>query len=186
MKRSLLPLSILLPVLCAVSAAAQVTSIRFAAPVNPIASLPKLLPSPMTGPLVGTGITLPNLVPALTPSLTLASAAPITSYILPVSMPARDGQIPATPAQSSRDGVVNPLRRVMPGVVIRFNDPSGTAAKPASVSPDNGSSKKKLDEEFDGEGAPSKPAVQLPRRQPVTSGRHISLPEWDLERELGI
>jgi hypothetical protein len=184
MKR--ITLTFALPILAVAISAAQVTPIRFAAPVNPIAGLPRLLPSPMTGPLVGTGITLPNLVPALTPSLTLASAAPIASYILPVSMPARDGQIPATPAQSSRDGVVNPLRRVMPGVVIRFNDPSGAAAKPASALPDSSSPKKKLDEEFDGEGAPSKPAVQLPRRKPVTSGRHISLPEWDLERELGI
>lgn len=183
MKR--ITLTFALPILAVAISAAQVTPVRFVAPVNPIAGLPRLLPSPMTGPLVGTGITLPNLVPALTPSLTLASAAPIASYVLPVSMPARGGQIPAAPAQPSRDGVVNPLRRVMPGVVIRFNDPSG-AAKPASASAGSDVSKKKLDEEFDGDGAPSKPVVELPRRKPVTSGRHISLPEWDLERELGI
>jgi hypothetical protein len=135
----------------------------------------------MTGPLVGTGITLPNLVPSLTPSMSLA-AAPIPAFLLPVRMPAREGQVPASPAQPSRDGVVNPLRRVMPGVVVRF---SGAASKPAAGL-DLNASKERLDETFDGEGTPSRPAVELPRRKPVASGRHISLPEWDLERELGI
>jgi hypothetical protein len=167
-------------VLCAAAASAQVTSIRFAAPVNPIAGLPKLLPSPLTGPLVGTPITLPNLVPALTPAVSLA-AAPAATIIMPMSLPTREGQVPASPARPSRDGVVNPLRRVMPGVVIRFNE---APSKPGAAKPD--AIKDKLDETFDGSGAPSKPAVGLPGRGPVSSGRHISLPEWDLERELGI
>ena len=155
MRRSILPLTIFLPLLGAATAAAQMTAIRFVAPVNPISGLPKLFPSPKTGPILGTGITFPNLVPVF----------------LPVRMPTREGQLPATPAQPSRDGVVNPLRRVMPDVVIRFE-----------LTPD--APKEKLDEAFDGEAR--KPAVELPRRNPVSSGRHVSLPEWDLERELGI
>jgi hypothetical protein len=182
MKRFTLPLTLVLSVLAA-AASAQITTIRFAAPVNPIASLPKLLPSPMIGPLVGTGITLPNLVPALTPSMSLAAAAATPDYLLPMNLPARNGQIPATPARPSNDGVVNPLRRVMPGVVIRFGGRIAPA-KPGSALPD--SSKESLDQAFDGENDRSKPVVELPRRKPVSSGRHISLPEDDLMRELGI
>jgi len=183
MKRNLLPLSILLPVLCAVSAAAQIVPVRFAAPVNPIAGLPKLLPSPMTGPLVGMGISLPSLMPALTPAISLPSAAPIPAYLPSVRMPSRDGLTPATPADSSRDGVVNPLRRIAPGVVIRFSE-SVVPAKPGAAKQD--ATKESLDQAFDGEGNPTKPTVELPRRKPVSSGRHISLPVWDLERELVI
>ncbi|HXT00149.1 MAG TPA: hypothetical protein VN915_05705 [Elusimicrobiota bacterium] len=180
MKLSLTPLTFV-AALCAATASAQVTPIRFAAPVNPIAGLPKLLPSPMTGPLVGTGISLPNLVPALTPSVTLAALAPAAPA--PVGLPAHQELIPAV--QPARDpGVVNPLQRVMPGVVVRFAAPANGSANGAPSVPD--APKEKLDETFDGTGAPSKPAVNLPVRRPVSSGRHVSLPEWDLERELGI
>lgn len=175
------PLTLLAAALCAASASAQVTPIRFSAPVNPIAGLPKLLPSPMTGPLVGTGISLPNLVPALNPSVTLAAVAPAPA---PVSLPAHQELIPAIPAQRAGGDVVNPLQRVMPGVVVRFNAPANGSTNGAPSTHD--AAKEKLDETFDGSGAPSKPAVNLPSRKPVTSGRHVSLPEWDLERELGI
>ena len=181
MKLSLTPLT-LVAALCAATASAQVTPVRFAAPVNPIAGLPKLLPSPMTGPLAGTGISLPSLVPALTPSVVLAAVAP--SPVPSLSLPAAHEElIPAI--QPVRDpGVSNPLQRVQPGVVVRFNAPAnGSANEGAASLPD--APKEKLDETFDGSGAPSKPVV-LPRRKPVSSGRHVSLPEWDLERELGL
>ena len=179
MKRSILPLTLILPVLAAATAAAQLTTIRFAAPVSPIAGLPILLPSPITGPLAGNGITLPNLVPALTPSPSLA-AFPLPAYLPSVRMPSRQDRLPAAPARPSRDEVVNPLRQVMPGVIIRFNAPS----RPGPATPDV--SKEKLDSVFDGDGGPSRPAVDQPRREPVSSGRRIGLPEWDLERELGL
>jgi hypothetical protein len=180
MKRFALPLTLLLPVLAAATSAAQIAPLRFIAPVNPVAGLPKLLPSPLTGPLVGSGINLPSLVPALTPSLRLTPAAPQIGVILPVRMPSRDGQFPTLPTTPSRDGVNNPIRRVIPGVVIRFN---GAPAQPGAATPEV--SKEKLDHAFDGD-LPSKPVVGQMRRQPITSGRHITLPEWDLERELGI
>ena len=181
MKLSITPLT-LVAALCAATASAQVAPIRFAAPVNPIAGLPKLLPSPMTGPLVGTGISLPNLVPSLTPSVTLAAVAPAPAPS--VSLPgAHQELIPAIPAQRAGGDVVNPLQRVMPGVVVRFNAPANGSTNGAASVPD--APKEKLDETFDGSGA-SKPVVKLPARKPVTSGRHVSLPEWDLERELGI
>lgn len=181
MKLLTTPLMLLVTALCAGTASSQVTPIRFSAPVNPIAGLPKLLPSPMTGPLVGTGISLPSLVPALTPSMMLSAVAPaVAPAAMPVRLPPPRAMIPAVPAQRAGGDVVNPLRRVMPGVVVRFNAPAN--APTGSALPD--SQKENLDETFD--GAPSKPVVDLPSRRPVTSGRHISLPEWDLERELGI
>jgi hypothetical protein len=186
MKRSILPLSILLPVLCAATAAAQFAPVRFVAPVNPVAGLPRLLPSPLTGPLVGNSISLPNLVPSLTPSLSLAAIAAAPAYLPAARMPSREGQLPAAPAK--RDEVVNPLRRVQPGVVIRFSGAVASSKSSAAAQPDDAKpelSKENLDQAFDGEGRP-KPVVDGSRRKPVTSGRHISLPEWDLEKELGI
>jgi hypothetical protein len=193
MKRSTLTLTLLLPAVCAMTAAAQLTVVRFVAPVSPLAGLPKLLPSPMSGPLAGVGISLPALTPTLVPNISLTlGAAPQAAVpaVLPVALPARGGQVQADPSQPSRDGVVNPLQRVMPGVVIRFagaapaTAPQG-ASQPESVGQD--SNKQKLDETFDGDVAPAKPAVSLPRRdrKPVTSGRRIGLPEDELLRELG-
>jgi len=187
MKRSALTLAFLLPAVCAATAAAQVTFVRLAIPVNPIAGLPILLPSPMTGPLAGNGISLPALTPTLIPTLKLMPApqAPWPAF-MPLSLPGRNGQVPA-PAEPSRDGVVNPLRRVMPGVVIRFSDAaSKPPVKPVPAGPD--ADKQKLDGEFDGDVAPAKPAVSFPRRErrPVISDRRHGLPEDDLLRELGI
>src|ERR1700757_598579 len=105
MKLSTSILALALPLLGAGFSAAQIAPVRFAAPVNPIAGLPKLLPSPMTGPLVGTGISLPNLVPSLTPSVTLAAVAPAPAPS--VSLPgAHQELIPAIPAQRAGGDVV--------------------------------------------------------------------------------
>jgi hypothetical protein len=178
-----LSMTLLVAALSAGTASAQVAAVRLAAPVNPIAGLPKLLPSPLTGPLVGTGISLPSLVPALTPAVTLAAipAAPAPSVSLPG---AHQEVLPALPARRAGGEIVNPIQRVMPGVVVRFNAPANGSAKGGAASvPD--APKEKLDETFDGT-TPSKPAVSLPGRKPVSSGRHVSLPEWDLERELGL
>jgi hypothetical protein len=178
MKRSALILTLLLPALCAATAAAQVSSIRFAAPISPLAGMPTMLPSPLTGPLMGTGISLPTFLPSLTPSPILApspAAAALPAGIAPLSLPSREGH-----AGRVRDGGVDPLRRVLPGVTIRFAA-AGTPAKP--VEPLPGVAKRKLDETFDGEGQPVKPAVD---REPVASGRRIGIPELDLERELGL
>jgi hypothetical protein len=188
MKRSTLTLTLLLPAICAAAAAAQIVPVRFSAPVSPIAGLPKYLPSPISGPLAGNGISLPSLVPALTPTLKLSAAAPLLASlpVAPALLPSRPGSLPASPADGSRDVVNNPLRRVMPGVTIRF---AATAAQSASGSapsvkatPDE--AKGDLDEAFDGSEQPARRPVL--RRGPISSERHISLPETDLERELGL
>ena len=170
MKHSILPLTLLLPLLGAVNAAAQLATIRFAAPISQISGLPSFRPSPMTGPLAATAITLPNLAPALTPSMSPAAAAPIPANFLPIGMPARESQLPATPARPSRDSAV----------ISGQTAPSNLGI----AKPDN--SEEKIDApDFDGKGS-SKPVVELPRRKPASSDRHITLPERDLERELGI
>jgi hypothetical protein len=189
MKRSNTILTLLLPAFCAATAAAQFAPVRLLAPVNPVAGLPKVLPSPITGPLAGTGISLPTPVPSLTPSVVMAQAvvptvvpAPAAPAIetpmsvLPDFLPHHGGTFPELHTGPSQV-VVTPLDEVQAGAMIRF---AGAAAESSADG-----SKKKLDETFDGEGRPSKPAVE-PRRAPVSSGRHISLPERDLERELGI
>lgn len=174
MKRSTLILASVLPLLCAAMSAAQIMPLRLSAPVNPVAGLPKLLPSPMTGPLAGMGISLPTLVPALAPApALLAAAAP--APVLPVSLPSRRAPM-AVPALPSRENVINPLRRIMPGVTVRFAEP----AKGEKTAPD--AAKDDLDQLFDGDGQPAKPGVN---RGPIGNERRISLPEDDLMRELG-
>jgi hypothetical protein len=177
MKRSILTLTILLSVLAAATASAQLTTIRFSAPVNPVESLPKLLPSPMTGPLIGNGITLPSFAAAWTPEFRLPAAAPRLPFALPVRLPASGVRFPEI-----HDGPAYPLHRVTPGTAIRFVSASTIQSGAAQ----SDASKERLDGVFDGAGRASKPSVDLPRRTPVSSGRHISLPEWDLERELGL
>jgi hypothetical protein len=183
MNSSIFPLTLLLPILAAANAAAQLTTIRFAAPVDPIAGLPKLLPSPMTGPLAGTGISLPSMQPALKPSLSLPGAVSFPAYLPAARMPAREEGRPAASTRSSRREPAGTLRRVTPGVVFRFSG-QAAASKPGAAKPD--AAKERLDAAFDGDDEAPKPAVDQPRRGPVSPGRSVGLPEWDLERELGI
>lgn len=172
MKTSTLTLAAALPLLCAALASAQIAPVRLSAPVNPVAGLPKLLPSPMTGPLAGMGISLPTVVPSLAPAPALLAAAAPAPAPLPAALPSR--RVPVLPVAPSRDTVINPLRRIMPGVTVRFGE-----QKPAEkTAPDAG--KDRLDELFDGDG-------EIPglNRGPVGHERRISLPEDDLMRELG-
>jgi hypothetical protein len=175
MKRSTLILASVLPLVCAAISAAQIAPLRLSVPVNPVAGLPKLLPSPLGAPLAGTRIELPGLVPSLTPSpALLAAAAP--AAILPVSLPTRRAPM-ALPTLPSHENVINPLRTIMPGVTIRF----GEKAKGEKAAPD--AVRDNLDQLFDGDGQSTKPGVD---RGPIGNERRISLPEDDLMRELGI
>jgi hypothetical protein len=196
MNRSTLTLTLLLPALCAASSSAQVTPIRFVAPISPIAGLPRLLPSPISGPLSGLGISLPALTPSLVPSIAIVSApqaAAAPAYIAQISFPAQPAALPGRagqlPMESSRDGVVNPMRRVAPGMQISFAGSVAASANQSQPVPaETGADKQKLDETFDGDVAPAKPTVVLfpsNRRKPVASGRRIGLPEDELLRELG-
>jgi len=185
MKRSTLILALALPALVAANSAAQIMPVRMFAPVNPVAGLPKVLPSPVTGPLAGMNISLPSLIPALSPAPALLAAAspaaafPTNRLPLPVSLPSH--RLPVLPSAPSRDSVINPVRRIMPGVVVRFASASrkegsdGERTQPTAK-------KDELDQIFDGNQG-VKPGAG---RGVIDSGRRISLPEDDLMRELGI
>ena len=179
MKRSTLTLAFVLPALCAAVSSAQIMAIRAIAPINPIAGLPKLLPSPLTGPLGGMGIQLPSLVPSLTPSPALLAAAAPAAVLplnnLPVALPSRAPRLPV-PAAPSRENVINPLRQIMPGMTIRFSEKAPAEKTVPTVKKDE------LDQLFDGDDQPLKPGMN---RGPIGNERRISLPEDDLMRELG-
>ncbi|MDE2141387.1 MAG: hypothetical protein KGJ84_03105, partial [Elusimicrobia bacterium] len=128
----------------------------------------------MSGPLAGMDIHLPSLVPTLTPSpALLAAVAP--APVLPVSLPARRAPM-ALPTLPSRENVINPLRRIMPGVTVRFAEQTkGEKTVPAPA-------KDGLDQLFDGDASAVKPGME---RGVIGNERRISLPEDDLMRELG-
>ncbi len=180
MKRFPIVIAVALPAFLAAASFAQIVPVRVSVPVNPVAGLPKLLPSPLSGPLTGMGISLPSPVPTLAPSPALLSAAvapaPIPARSLPAVLPTRAPGLPV-PANPSHENVNNPLRKIMPGVVVRFADnaPKGEKAAP-------GGKNEALDELFDGDGQPLKPGMN---RGAISHERRISLPEDDLMKELG-
>ena len=182
MKLSTLIAALALPIFSAAISAAQIMPVRFSAPVNPVMSLPTNLPSPLTGPLAGMDIHLPSLVPTLTPSpallIAVAPRATVPTYELPVALPARGNRWSPAPANPSHENVINPLRRIMPGVVVRF----GEKAKDEKTAPS--SEKDRLDQLFDGDGQ-GQPVKSGVNRGPIGNERRISLPEDDLMRELG-
>lgn len=180
-----IPFSLILTALCAAAASAQVVGIH--APANPVMGLPKLLPSPLSGPLAGVGISLP--APMAMPAVSLAAApaaapAPVAAIVAvlpaPAALPMRAPALPAVTVNAARENRANPFRAVLPDGVARF-DPAAKSDKGA------GSDEERLNQIFDGEDQPAeRPTVELPRRAPVTPSRRHSLPEWDLENELGL
>jgi hypothetical protein len=97
--RSTLILTLLLPAVLAAGAAAQVAPIRVSAPVNPIAGMPALLPSPLDG-RIALGISfptlLPNVIPASLPGAAagLPLSAPAKSSARPLRLPAKSAVLP--------------------------------------------------------------------------------------------
>lgn len=167
----------------AAAASAQIVPVRVSVPINPVMSLPKSMPSPLTGPLAGQGISLPTPIPALVPTGVIAAPAPSA---LPAAAPAIapaaaiTETIPAVKVDGSRENVAHPLRRIQPGVTVRFGAASGDKAEPA---PAPQAEKENLDHLFDGDELQGN---AVDGRRPVSHERRISLPEWDLERELGL
>lgn len=147
-------------ILLAGSANAQYRAIvpTFPGANNPVISLPKNMPSPLSGPLSGMSIQLPT--PTLTPSLSLAAVA------LPVAA------IPAAPITARRENVANPMNRVVPTISVRFGETAERKGEPKNAVEQN-DEKDELDRIFDGE---------LPTRP----GRRINIPEREMEQELGL
>lgn len=176
-----LPFSLILTALCAAVASAQVVGIH--APANPVMGLPKLLPSPLSGPLSGMGISLP--APMALPAVGFAAApaaALVATVPAPVAPAVRLAPMPAVTLVASRENRANPFRALLPDGVARFD-----GAAPAKAGDDARTEEERLNRIFDGEDQPAeRPTVELPRRAPVTPSRRHSLPEWDLENELGL
>ncbi len=145
--------------------------------INPLAGLPTILPAPSISPLSG-GIQLPTPMPALTPSLRLAPALSAPAALTaPAAAPLAVPAVAADPAAPVRLPLV---RR--PAQSLRLSDQRGmpdreTEPEPEPAYPDGPQPEIPAGDQdgqsplFDGSAAP---------------GRHISLPEWDLERELGL
>ncbi len=188
------PVLIVLAALLAAPASAQV--VGFNPAVNPVYGLPKSLPSPLSGPLTGMRISLPNLI-GVTPTISLAAAPLAAPSALPsaavvIALPAAPRpvayvpepleKLPRVQAVADRENRANPFRSLLPDGVARFG-----AAAPAQSPADAKAEQDRLDQLFDGEGQPARrPTVELPRRAPVKPSRRHSLPEWDLESELGL
>jgi hypothetical protein len=183
-------LPIVLAALSAVPASAQIVSMSV--PVNPIYGLPKSLPSPLSGPLTGMGISLPTRIGVMpTISFAGAMAAPVATPAAPLIAiaarpvayaPQRLADLPGVQVVATRENRANPFRALLPDGVARFD-----GAAPAPSAKGSQSEQDRLDQIFDGEGQPAeRPTVELPRRAPVKPSRRHSLPEWDLENELGL
>lgn len=178
--------TLLLAAVAAAPASAQVVRVAtLAAPVNPVMGLPKSLPSPLAGPLAGVGISLPTVSGA--PVVALAAAPAAAPAALPVSLPAPAAPLARRPAlvgavlptvtmDASRENKRNPFRSLLPDPTARLGEKDRPQAEKGSQEEQD-----RLDELFDGNGQVAR------RRAPLLQpSRRHSLPEWDLEDELGL
>lgn len=166
-----------LPLILAVSASAQVISILPGGRGNLFVGTPASLPGPLAGVTITPMLSAPSLTPALAPVLSApAPVAQIPAPILPAipSMPS----IPNLPVSrlpdhiwnlSAHDNVPMPF----PALAVKLAAP----AKDGSAQEQPKNSRENLDNLFDGRDAEKK--------SPVRSDRHQSLPEQDLESEIG-
>jgi len=180
------PLALVLSTLCA-AASAQIVPVAFlSVPVNPVAGLPKSLPSPLSGPFAGAVVSLPS--PIATPAVTLAAAPAAAPIALPApALPAARRPLllvahvetlPTVAIEARRENKNNPFRSLLPDSTLRFDG----ASAPKSDQ-DVEADRESLDETFDGRPAPR--PITL-RREHVKSSRRHTLPEADLEAELGL
>ncbi len=165
-------LHLLAVVLLPAAAAAQFSPIS--PRINPLVGLPAVLPSPAISPLSG-GIQLPTPLPALTPSLILA--APAVSLAL--SAPATAAPLAQPAVSARRENVSTPLSG-LPSAVIRVENRHAAEKTPAAApAPEAAPDQESLDQLFD------RGEIRAVGRA-TDSSRRIGLPEWDLERELGL
>ena len=141
---------------------------------NIFVGTPMTLPSPYTNPVISPRISLP--APLLTPALSVALNP--TLIIAAAAVEA----IPAAPKT---------LPSAIPSAPIYFPSVTpalGTLSLSAGSTPDKplpaGTQREKLDEKFDGRKIVEKKDAVDPRG-PFSRGRHVSLPEQDLESEIG-
>jgi hypothetical protein len=171
--------ALLLPLFSA-RASAQVRFNPISPRINPIAGLPRSLPSPLTGPLGGRGVTLPS--PVLTPGMSLPAPMALPAALPALVAPAASRAAFSVPAAV---GAAMSAPVALPAAAALFaaadsKKASATAAAPAAPAD--------LRNLFDGSRKPADIAWEpiLPRDRQPTPGRRHSLPEDDLERELGV
>ena len=177
-----------LTLILATSASAQMISILPGGRGNLYIGTPTTLPGPLSNISISPRITLP--APLLAPSIVVTLApAPVPAQI-PVQIPA-----PALPILPVTPVVPNLPKSVIPEHMWNFamHDnvtmpyPSALRAQLSAPSKDGSAkdaaaSREKLDNLFDGRKQPSEKTDDL---GPVRSDRHQSLPEHDLESEIG-
>ncbi len=166
----------LLPLILAASASAQV-SILPGGRGNLYIGNAINLPGPAANVVISPRISLPAPLLSPTVALTLSPAPlagtaviPALPVALPVSLPS------ALPAMR-----LNAQSVAVPAALIARFAPAG--AKDEAPVKDKIAQREKLDNIFDGRRQPVKPGED--ELGPVRSGRHVSLPENDLEREIG-
>lgn len=173
-------LKIILPILLlAPAASAQVTTILPGGQGNLLIGTPTNLPGPLVNPVIDSRISLP--APLLTPAITVSYAPTMTPVLAAavVSLPAMRKDVPAiVPFMPKANFPGHPVALAM------------TTLKAAATPEKPGDAKtaQKLDERFDGRQTAKKDAVELPGSRdvnPINRGRHYSLPEQDLEAEIG-
>jgi hypothetical protein len=168
-----------LALILATSASAQVTSILPGGRGNLYIGTPMNLPGPAANIVISPRISLP--APLLAPSITLTAApAPVPAQlpvpVVPTNLPALP--ISAIPEHmwklSAHDNVTLPY----PALRAQLSAP----AKDGSSKDSTAARGEKLDGLFDGRRKPAEKSDDL---GPVRSDRHQSLPEQDLESEIG-
>lgn len=169
-----------LALILATSASAQVTSILPGGRGNIFIGTPMNLPGPVSGPVIAPRISLP--APLLTPAVAMAPAPAPTPVQVPVPV------IPVIPALPPLPVSVIPehLWKLSAHENVKLAYPAlrATMAAPAkdASTQDPAARGEKLDDLFDGRRSPSRKSDDL---GPVRSDRHQSLPEQDLESEIG-
>ena len=165
----------LLSLILASSASAQMSTILPGGRGNIYLGNAINLPGPTANIVISPRISLP--APLLSPTIALTLApVPMAAYavipVLPISLPAA---IPAIRVTAERENVAFPS-----ALRARFAAPSKDAAPAKDVV----AAREKLENLFDGRKQPAEKS-SVDDLGPIRSDRHHSLPENDLEKEIG-
>jgi hypothetical protein len=164
----------------ATSASAQVTSILPGGRGNILIGTPMNLPGPIPNIVISPRISLP--APLLAPSIALTAAPAPTPAQLPVPVIPVTPNLPPLPISAIPDHMwkLNAHEGVLPYPALRAQ--LSAPAKDGSAKDSTAARGEKLDNLFDGRRKPAEKSDDL---SPVRSDRHQSLPEQDLESEIG-
>lgn len=171
----------LLPALLAGTAAAQVVR-GLPGGYNPHIGAPVALPGPIGAPVTGVKIELPapRLNPGLAVSLAPAPAVAVMAVIPALPMPRIPSRpiVPVIHPTAARENVAHPLAPILPSLRVQLDE----AKAKKDWHKDLG------EEVFDGRLIPNRRGVVVvpTAPSPVRPSRRVSLPEWDLESEIGV